>query len=449
MQALKGLGETFSPHVLKLPMIKRWAMSGEWTPQALAKGLPPLVQAKRSSNRFFMYSDDGRPEQSSLSEASLAKHWRTEQIEMSASELVERCAEQQFFSGSSDKQYYYHTSALTQSAPELLARAAPEWESLSLTNTNQGSTYGASQDAYPSVWLGGAGSTTQAHYDVANNVLAQLYGRKRFRLWAPEEHFSLHVFPDAHRRARKAQVLIDTAAAKDASRRDGFPLWDGKAAAMDVVLEPGDSIFIPAFWFHHCEALGGPGHAGSGANGADPDSDSHTGACSISFNVFSPSLAATAAAYALASPLHPRLQAHLEKNRGNWGRASGSEAELCQLFTEIVMETLPGMGLRLEPSKFLARMHASRFEPLGAAPANLALNDACAHGRSGHLAKNSSLEPLADAFSQLRELSGDSEGVVEIIASHFIELIAVRLAGSELVETLVKHAAGQAHSTGR
>ena len=71
---------------------------------------------------------------------------------------------------------------------------------------------------------------------------AQVHGRKRFRLWGPDAHAALQVFPDAHPRARKAQVLIDSTM--------GLP-----AAELDVILEPGEALFIPAFWFHHVEAL--------------------------------------------------------------------------------------------------------------------------------------------------------------------------------------------------
>ena len=69
-----------------------------------------------------------------------------------------------------------------------------------------------------------------------------MYGRKRFRLWGPDAHTALKVFPDAHPRARKAQVLIDST--------PGVP-----AAEFSMTLEPGEALFIPAFWFHHVEAL--------------------------------------------------------------------------------------------------------------------------------------------------------------------------------------------------
>ena len=49
----------------------------------------------------------------------------------------------------------------------------------------------------------------------------------------------------------------------------------------DVVLSPGEAIAIPAFWFHHCEAL----------------------ELSVSLNVFTPSLVTRTASAALSGPL--------------------------------------------------------------------------------------------------------------------------------------------------
>ena len=70
---------------------------------------------------------------------------------------------------------------------------------------------------------------------------AQVHGRKRFRLWGPDAHAALQVFPDAHPRARKAQVLIDSTM--------GLP-----AAELDVILEPGEALFIPEGWWHQVDS---------------------------------------------------------------------------------------------------------------------------------------------------------------------------------------------------
>ncbi len=53
---------------------------------------------------------------------------------------------------------------------------------------------------------------------VADNILCQINGRKRIRCWNPSAHKVLHVFPDTHPRARKAQAPIDL----DELLRSGF-----------------------------------------------------------------------------------------------------------------------------------------------------------------------------------------------------------------------------------
>ena len=88
----------------------------------------------------------------------------------------------------------------------------------------------------------GIHSTLVTLVDLAAIFGSQAHGRKRFRLWGPDAHAALRVFPDAHPRARKAQVLIDS--------DPGVP-----KAELDVTLEAGEALFIPAFWFHHVEAL--------------------------------------------------------------------------------------------------------------------------------------------------------------------------------------------------
>jgi Cupin-like domain len=102
-------------------------------------------------------------------------------------------------------------------------------------------------------WFSGQGVRTWLHYDnnACHNLNAQITGRKRCVLFAPEELGKLHPFPlggdnPAHNCSRidvedpAADVEQDLAAATP---------WHAE-------LGPGDLLFIPAWWFHTFQHLG-------------------------------------------------------------------------------------------------------------------------------------------------------------------------------------------------
>lgn len=81
------------------------------------------------------------------------------------------------------------------------------------------------------------------HYDVMDNLLAQVTGRKRVVLFSPKDALHLYLTGD------KSEVLdIDT---PDLQCYPEFV----KACRFECVLEPGDLLFIPALWFHNTMAL--------------------------------------------------------------------------------------------------------------------------------------------------------------------------------------------------
>lgn len=92
-----------------------------------------------------------------------------------------------------------------------------------------------------------AGATTPLHYDVYDNLFQQLSGTKRFLLFPPSDATRLYLHPKVHVRYRQSQA--------DLLRPDlvRFPLLAG-LEGIEVVLQPGDLLFLPAFWFHHVEA---------------------------------------------------------------------------------------------------------------------------------------------------------------------------------------------------
>jgi hypothetical protein len=102
-------------------------------------------------------------------------------------------------------------------------------------------------------WFSGPGVRTWLHYDNngCHNLNAQLTGRKRCVLYAPDELGKLHPFPlggdnPAHNCSR-----IDV----ERPSADHEPDL-GAATAWHAELGPGDLLFIPAWWFHTFEHKG-------------------------------------------------------------------------------------------------------------------------------------------------------------------------------------------------
>jgi len=82
-----------------------------------------------------------------------------------------------------------------------------------------------------------------AHYDVMDNLYVQVAGSKRFLLWPPSDADKLYLDGD--------KSAIPDVSAPDLSR---YPLF-ALASGLEVTVEAGDCLFIPAYWFHATKAL--------------------------------------------------------------------------------------------------------------------------------------------------------------------------------------------------
>ncbi|GAB5369193.1 hypothetical protein AAMO2058_001384600 [Amorphochlora amoebiformis] len=264
---------------------------------------------------------------------------------------------------------------------------------------------------YISMWMGGKGVITQAHYDVASNVFVQVYGTKTICLYPPSSHLDLYLYPDAHPRARKSQVNFSNPDLKLFPR---FGPRGGPEPFLEVHLQPGDAIYIPSFWFHHVEA---------------------TSDFSISLNVFSPSLLRQAVNSSFQHPSPLLRQWCLNHNKGVGEKIAGLRV--------MVRELLHTLGL--EPESFVEDIIRTRFHPLYQTGTTV-------HGHRDPLTSSASSEfekdlKAADALlleeenalvENAREIAGlldervravvpegDSEhvsGVIQLGAAHLIEL---------------------------
>jgi hypothetical protein len=93
-------------------------------------------------------------------------------------------------------------------------------------------------------WIGPKDTFTPLHHDLTNNLLVQFVGRKRVTLVSPAEtprlYNDLHVFS-----------AVRNLTAPDLSQ---FPLVES-VERHEIVLNPGDALFIPIGWWHQITSL--------------------------------------------------------------------------------------------------------------------------------------------------------------------------------------------------
>ena len=93
------------------------------------------------------------------------------------------------------------------------------------------------------LWFGPAGAVTQLHCDTTNVLMAQVYGTKRITLIPSNQ---LHLVYSL----RGAYSHVDC----ENPDYEKYPLFKD-ATTIEVLLEPGEVLFLPVGWWHHVRAL--------------------------------------------------------------------------------------------------------------------------------------------------------------------------------------------------
>lgn len=90
------------------------------------------------------------------------------------------------------------------------------------------------------LWIGAAGTHTPLHHDGDNSFFCQVHGRKRVRLAPPE-----------------SLALLDRANGvySEWDPKDKAELASGPEHLVEVVVQAGEALLIPAGWWHQVDAL--------------------------------------------------------------------------------------------------------------------------------------------------------------------------------------------------
>ncbi len=99
----------------------------------------------------------------------------------------------------------------------------------------------------PRFWIGPAGTVTPLHCDYDDNIFAQILGSKRIFL-SPPHHDEYLYSSEAN------AILFGSPFDPEAPDFARFPLAR-QACMVEVIVHPGDLLYVPAGWYHQVRAL--------------------------------------------------------------------------------------------------------------------------------------------------------------------------------------------------
>jgi hypothetical protein len=229
--------EAFDAIVAKrLPVLFRgaatdWPCTRRWTSAYLRERLSNrVVTATRSPSRQY------RPD-------SEQGHYAPDQMQkMLFGEFMDSICNPS--SNAEDLSYYLHRQSLDEHLPELRddVRVPSYLDHFAMLLV--------------SLWMGPAGSVTPIHHDFTDNLFVQVQGRKRVILYDPEPDCAFYRMPFRSLNGRSSWHISCVGSA-DSADHNAHPLFR-QAHAVEGVVEQGDILFIPNFYWHEVHSLDSP-----------------------------------------------------------------------------------------------------------------------------------------------------------------------------------------------
>jgi lysine-specific demethylase 8 len=120
---------------------------------------------------------------------------------------------------------------------------------------------GDPEDVVSATFLANAGNFNHLHYDddQRNVLLHQVFGTKRFSLVSPAQSSKLDAYLVFDADTRRALAKIPARDANGRAYLQSFPDEAAREAflsylgASDCLLHPGETLFMPALWWHYIE----------------------------------------------------------------------------------------------------------------------------------------------------------------------------------------------------
>ena len=86
------------------------------------------------------------------------------------------------------------------------------------------------------------GNMAECHYDNSDNYISILGGQKRYILSHPKSCEYFHLYPEHHESGRHSSL--------DWTSKEQYSKMTDQAMANEVVMQAGDILYLPSYWFH-------------------------------------------------------------------------------------------------------------------------------------------------------------------------------------------------------
>jgi hypothetical protein len=236
---LSAILPTFTiPTKLTNTLVAQWkAITTPWTKDLLHNTLKgqTLQQCKNGTTPLFVLQNPQKP----FKQPQFEIIQPDQDIPLKSTYVLQNVTADTFFQVNQRSSNYLYFSGNIHGWNEVLYPDV-------VPNTDfyiQESWFTERNEHYPSeimIWMGDAGVIANTHYDRSHNVFIQLSGRKLWTLYPPTDWFAMYLFPSIHPSYHQSQVgnlnQVDTTL---------FPLFKRRSTPYQVMLEPGDAIYIP------------------------------------------------------------------------------------------------------------------------------------------------------------------------------------------------------------
>jgi histone arginine demethylase JMJD6 len=212
--------------------LTRWKALGKWTPDFFKRQFADM----RFTIRDKEYGQTG--------------HAEGDEVEFTMAHFIDRVTE----STNAKPAPYFRNKILSEMFPSLMQDIDPlpeyffpNWLSDRYLVDKVGTVL--NRGAAIEIYIGGEGGAFPVlHYDGAGThaFLAQLYGRKQYVVYPPDQERFLYPSP-----AKPNLSLINSVETPDL---DKFPLF-AQATPIIFNLEPGELLFVPSHWWHTAKIL--------------------------------------------------------------------------------------------------------------------------------------------------------------------------------------------------